>query len=214
MTKYKIGSPDWADMAERGEWGFMAKMLGEAIEKLKPVNLSGLGVAQQIAEARSEDGWRTYKSPLEEETNPTDNGQLAMDHLGQVLYTFSDLDEGDRSNAFQDAMDFYNKNNPDKQVSAVDGYKTYILQRGPLDDAIGLWGSSRVCKGDWSLGSACGKCTRCLSTAKAHIDKLNKQIADLKNQNETLSFKLSEEIQNTMNYVHRSIEKDRNDPKR
>ena len=38
----------------------MAKMLGEAIDYIKPVNLSGLGVAKAIAEERAKQGWRTF----------------------------------------------------------------------------------------------------------------------------------------------------------
>lgn len=59
MTR-KIGTKEWADEAERAEWGFMAKMLGEAIEHVKPVNMSGWGVAKSIAEERAKVGWREF----------------------------------------------------------------------------------------------------------------------------------------------------------
>lgn len=66
----KIGTAAWADAAERSEWSFMAKMLAEAIEHIKPVNLSGLGVAKDIAEARAKEGWRAFV-PVPEEKPKT-----------------------------------------------------------------------------------------------------------------------------------------------
>jgi hypothetical protein len=59
---HPIGSPKWADLAEKAEWAFMAQMLKEADDELRNrgFHMSGLGVARDIAEARSESGWRTY----------------------------------------------------------------------------------------------------------------------------------------------------------
>lgn len=54
----ELGTPEWADSAERSEWAFMAKMLKECMDIL-PHKLSGAGVALDIALERSRSGWRT-----------------------------------------------------------------------------------------------------------------------------------------------------------
>jgi len=53
----KVGTKEWNDSAECGEWAFMAKMMREA-SALIPHKLSGLGVAIDIADARAKEGWR------------------------------------------------------------------------------------------------------------------------------------------------------------
>lgn len=54
----EIGSPEWADSAERSEWKFVANMLEECMEVM-PHKLSGAGVAFDIAKDRAKEGWRT-----------------------------------------------------------------------------------------------------------------------------------------------------------
>ncbi len=54
----KVGTKEWNDSAERSEWAFMAKMMREA-SALMPMNLSGLGVAIDIADERAKNGWRS-----------------------------------------------------------------------------------------------------------------------------------------------------------
>lgn len=55
-----------------------------------------------------------------------------MGHLGNVLSFFADLDEDDRCKAFVEAMEFYNKNNPDTQVRGEDGFTQIICGTSPL----------------------------------------------------------------------------------
>jgi hypothetical protein len=58
MDISKVGTKEWNDSAECGEWSFMAKMMREAQASI-PHNLSGLQVAIDIADARAKEGWRT-----------------------------------------------------------------------------------------------------------------------------------------------------------
>lgn len=57
----------------------------------------------------------------------------AMRHLGNVLYMLAELHEDDRCEAFDEAMEFYNKENPDLQVVPLEGFTTRLDQTGPLD---------------------------------------------------------------------------------
>jgi hypothetical protein len=54
----KVGTKEWNDSAEEGEWAFMAKMLREAQASDQPGSNTGVGVAIQIADARAKSGWR------------------------------------------------------------------------------------------------------------------------------------------------------------
>ena len=63
-----VGTKDWNDSAERSEWRFMAVMLREA-SALMPHKLSGLDVAIGIADARSNDGWRSAVDKVKEKVN-------------------------------------------------------------------------------------------------------------------------------------------------
>jgi len=56
----------------------------------------------------------------------------AMRHLGQVLYMFSDLHADDRCEAFEDAMNYYNAQNPDAMVQPVPDYETRLVHVTPL----------------------------------------------------------------------------------
>lgn len=58
--KTVIGTAEWADEAERAEWQFVANTIGEAIERMKPTNMSVWRVAQQVAQARAKEGWRSF----------------------------------------------------------------------------------------------------------------------------------------------------------
>jgi hypothetical protein len=53
----KVGTKEWNDSAECGEWAFMAMMMREA-SALIPHTLSGLNVAISIADSRAKEGWR------------------------------------------------------------------------------------------------------------------------------------------------------------
>ena len=55
-----------------------------------------------------------------------------MEHLGKILSFFANLDEGDRCRAFEDAIAFYNKHNPDSQIQGEPGFTWYICQKDPL----------------------------------------------------------------------------------
>jgi hypothetical protein len=65
MDIKKIGTKEWNDSAERSEWSFMAKMLRES-QTLIQHNLSGLGVAITIADARAKSGWRSQPDKTED----------------------------------------------------------------------------------------------------------------------------------------------------
>ncbi len=58
--------------------------------------------------------------------------KTAMDHLGEVLSFFANLDEGDRCDAFEEAVEFYNKHNPGAQIHGEPGFTWYICQKSPL----------------------------------------------------------------------------------
>jgi len=60
------------------------------------------------------------------------DGAEAMDHLGEVLSFFANLDEGDRCRAFEKAVVFYNKHNPNSQIQGEPGFTWHICQQGPL----------------------------------------------------------------------------------
>lgn len=51
----------------------------------------------------------------------------AMFHLGNILYYFACLDNDDRCVAFDDAMDFYNKHNPDKKIEPEEGFNIKLV---------------------------------------------------------------------------------------
>lgn len=65
MNIKDLGTKDWNDSAERGEWAFMAKMMREAAEFI-PHRLSGLRVAIDIADARAKSGWRDVTDKAKE----------------------------------------------------------------------------------------------------------------------------------------------------
>jgi len=58
------------------------------------------------------------------------------EHLGNVLMMLAELHPDDRCQAFDDAMTYYNKQNPGKQVVPVDGYSQRLVRRSPLDPAL------------------------------------------------------------------------------
>ena len=60
----------------------------------------------------------------------------AMHHLGNVLYMLAELHEDDRCDAFEAALAFYNRENPDMQVVPQEGFSTRLEQRGPLDRVL------------------------------------------------------------------------------
>lgn len=60
----------------------------------------------------------------------------AMNHLGNVLSLLAELHEDDRCEALDEALAFYNAENPNQQIVPVEGYTTRLVQRGPLDDAL------------------------------------------------------------------------------
>lgn len=62
-----------------------------------------------------------------------DREEQAMKHLGDVLQMLAELHEDDRCQAFEDALGFYNQENPNLRVEPIDGYSTRLVQYGPLD---------------------------------------------------------------------------------
>jgi hypothetical protein len=54
-----VGTKEWNDSAECGEWAFVAKMLREAQASDQPHTNSGVGVAIDIADERAKSGWRS-----------------------------------------------------------------------------------------------------------------------------------------------------------
>jgi len=57
----------------------------------------------------------------------------AMAYLGCLPNMLAELHPDDRCRAYDDALEFYNKANPDDQVMAVPGYVTRLVHTGPLD---------------------------------------------------------------------------------
>jgi hypothetical protein len=39
-----------------------------------------------------------------------------------------------------------------------------------------------MCKGDWTLGTACGRCSKCIESAKPMIDRLLAHVTALENR--------------------------------
>ena len=64
--------------------------------------------------------------------------EAAMRHLGAVLSYFAELDEDDRCAAFVDALEFYNRHNPDLTVVAEPGFSLTLVRTGPLDRMLDL----------------------------------------------------------------------------
>lgn len=62
--------------------------------------------------------------------------KTAMEHLGNILYMLGDLHDDDRSDAFDAALEFYNRNNPDAQIQPIEGYVTRIVHETPLTQII------------------------------------------------------------------------------
>lgn len=60
----------------------------------------------------------------------------AMTHLGRVLTILADLHRDDRCRALDEAMAFYNRNNPHARVEPADGYETRLVNIGPLHYAV------------------------------------------------------------------------------
>lgn len=62
----------------------------------------------------------------------------AMHHLGAVLSYFAELHESDRCKAFDDALAFYNRENPDARVEPESGYCLMLVRNGPLDGMLDI----------------------------------------------------------------------------
>jgi len=60
----------------------------------------------------------------------------AMEHLGNVLLMLADLHEDDRCDAFVQALEFYNKENPEAQIQPMPGYVTRLQEETPLSRVI------------------------------------------------------------------------------
>jgi hypothetical protein len=57
----------------------------------------------------------------------------AIDHLGNVLSMLAELHEDDQSDAYVEALAFYNNARPDAKVEPVAGYTTRLVHETPLD---------------------------------------------------------------------------------
>lgn len=98
----------------------------EAELALSVIEEAGIDLCQADASVKGE----TVSAPLE--PLQAGIGVDAMGHLGEVLSFFANLDEGDRCRAFDEAIAFYNKHNPDAQIQGEPGFTWYICQRSPL----------------------------------------------------------------------------------
>lgn len=58
----------------------------------------------------------------------------AMTYLGGMLNMLAELHPDDRCRAYDDALEFYNEQNPNDQIMAVPGYVTRLVHIGPLDN--------------------------------------------------------------------------------
>jgi len=65
-----------------------------------------------------------------------DAERTAMKHLGNVLVILADLVDDERCRALDEALAFYNANNPNLQVMPTEGYKTHLVSIGPLQRAL------------------------------------------------------------------------------
>jgi hypothetical protein len=61
-------------------------------------------------------------------------GTAAMAYLGCLLNMLAELHPDDGCRAYDDALEFYNEQNPDDQVMAIPGYVTRLVHFGPLDN--------------------------------------------------------------------------------
>lgn len=56
-----------------------------------------------------------------------------MKHLGDLLYIFADLDDGDRCEAFDEALEYYNTFcEKDHQIEKLEGFTTYLVHGAPF----------------------------------------------------------------------------------
>jgi len=60
---------------------------------------------------------------------------IAMAHLGEVLYLLADLVPEERCRALDNALKFYNDNRPDAAIEPTGIWKTYLINRHPVLDA-------------------------------------------------------------------------------
>jgi len=60
----------------------------------------------------------------------------AMEHLGNVLLILADLHEDDRCDAYVQALEFYNRENPNAQIQPMPGFVTRLQEETPLSRAI------------------------------------------------------------------------------
>ena len=63
---------------------------------------------------------------------------IALKHLGNVLYMLSCLHPDEQCDAYKEALAFYNHHAPDKRIEPQEGYITRIVTERPLDRLLQL----------------------------------------------------------------------------
>lgn len=114
-----------------------------ALLEMKPCPACGAAVTEDCRRSREQPcgrlaQGRTRAAAVLPEIPPPRPGatlteQTAMTHLGNVLQMLAELAPGDRSRAFDLALEFYNTECPDARVEPQPGYVSRLVMVGPPD---------------------------------------------------------------------------------